>query len=267
MARADIAIGTPGTSSWERCCLGLPSILFVVADNQRDNARSLERAGAARVVPPDSDVPNEISKILRELSLQPDKLARMSRQAADVCDGDGAQRIGAAIDQLVGPERAGKLTLREATVEDAHRLWLWRNDPSARAMFGDSRPVSWDAHSTWLNDRLADPNTLIFIVEADGRPCGYVRFHTELTGTAVVSIALARNVRGLGYGAAALVLACREAFSRRFCERIEARVKRENLASQRIFLKGGFVPAGEDAKFFIYHLPAQGDSSTAGQAQ
>ncbi|XIA64089.1 UDP-2,4-diacetamido-2,4,6-trideoxy-beta-L-altropyranose hydrolase [Bradyrhizobium sp. TZ2] len=257
MASADIAIGTPGTTGWERCCLGLPSILLIVADNQRDNARALERAGAARIVPLDCDVPDAISRILTELTLQPDELARMSRQAAAVCDGDGARRVGTAIDELALPERAGRLTLRRANANDARRLWLWRNDADARAMSGDSRPVPWDTHTTWLNNRLADPNTLIFIIEADGRPCGNVRFRIELTGIAVVSIAMARNIRGLGYGAVALALACREAFRQRFCECIEARVKRENLASQRIFLKAGFGPAGEDAEFFIYHLVAE----------
>ncbi|WP_084809038.1 UDP-2,4-diacetamido-2,4,6-trideoxy-beta-L-altropyranose hydrolase [Bradyrhizobium sp. NAS80.1] len=271
MASTDIAVGTPGTSSWERCCLGLPSILFVVADNQRDNARALEGAGAARVVTQGLNLPEAISRILHELSLQLDELAQMSQQAAKVCDGDGARRVGAVIDELVLPKRAGRLTLRRATMEDARRLWLWRNDPSARAMSGDTRAVPWDAHSAWLINRLADPTTLIFVVEVDGRPCGNVRFQIELTGTAVVSIAMARNVRGLGYGAAALTLACREAFRQQFCERIEARVKRENLASQRIFLKSGFAPAVEDTEFFVYQLPAhatrQEDIRTTGQAQ
>lgn len=266
MSRADIAIGTPGTSSWERCCLGLPSILLVVADNQRDNAGALDKAGAARVASLDSGAPEAISEILRELSFQPDAVARMSRQAGDVCDGNGARRVGTAIDELALPARTGALTLRRATAGDARRLWLWRNDPDARAMSGDSRPVAWDAHTTWLNNRLADSTSLIFIVEADGRPCGTVRFHIELTGTAVVSIAMARDVRGLGYGAVALALACREAFEQRFCERIEAGVRRENLASQRTFLKNGFLPASQDTDFFIYHLHAHavvpGDNRT-----
>ncbi|MGY3119659.1 UDP-2,4-diacetamido-2,4,6-trideoxy-beta-L-altropyranose hydrolase [Bradyrhizobium sp. S3.14.4] len=206
MANADIAIGTPGTSSWERCCLGLPSIQLVVADNQRENARALEQAGAARIIPPGCDVPDTIARILAELARQPDELARMSRQAAKVCDGAGAQRVGEAIDALVQQERTGQLTLRRATADDAWRLWFWRNDPDARAMSGDSRAVPWDAHTKWFNNRIADANTLIFIVQADGRPCGNVRFHIELTGKAVVSIAMARNVRGRGYGATALVL-------------------------------------------------------------
>ncbi|MGY4334537.1 UDP-2,4-diacetamido-2,4,6-trideoxy-beta-L-altropyranose hydrolase [Bradyrhizobium sp. LB7.2] len=266
MASADVAIGAPGTSSWERCCLGLPSILIIVADNQSANAEALERAGAARIVPIDSDVPEAVSRILRDLAIRPDELGRMSRLAAGVCDGEGAPRVAAAIDETLRPEGATRLNLRRATANDARRLWRWRNDPDARAMSGDSQPVPWDTHAAWLGKRLMDPSTLIFIVEVDGRPCGNIRFDTELTGTAVISIAMASYIRGLGHGAAALRLACREAFRQRFCECIKARVKRENFVSQRIFLKGGFLPAGEDTEFLFYVLPAhaaaQGESST-----
>ena len=36
MAEADLAIGAGGTTTWERCCLGLPAVLLIVADNQRE---------------------------------------------------------------------------------------------------------------------------------------------------------------------------------------------------------------------------------------
>ncbi|MGH6953127.1 MAG: UDP-2,4-diacetamido-2,4,6-trideoxy-beta-L-altropyranose hydrolase, partial [Alphaproteobacteria bacterium] len=50
MANSDLAIGAGGTSSWERCCLGLPALVLVTAPDQREVADSLARAGAALVV-------------------------------------------------------------------------------------------------------------------------------------------------------------------------------------------------------------------------
>lgn len=47
MANSDLAIGAAGSTSWERCCLGLPTLMVVLADNQRDIAIGLERVGAA----------------------------------------------------------------------------------------------------------------------------------------------------------------------------------------------------------------------------
>ncbi|MGE3302106.1 MAG: UDP-2,4-diacetamido-2,4,6-trideoxy-beta-L-altropyranose hydrolase [Hyphomonadaceae bacterium] len=46
MAEADMAIGAGGTTAWERCCLGLPSVVLVVAENQVLNAGRLAAAGA-----------------------------------------------------------------------------------------------------------------------------------------------------------------------------------------------------------------------------
>lgn len=41
MARADLAIGAGGSTSWERCCLGLPSIIIAVAQNQIQSVKTL----------------------------------------------------------------------------------------------------------------------------------------------------------------------------------------------------------------------------------
>jgi UDP-2,4-diacetamido-2,4,6-trideoxy-beta-L-altropyranose hydrolase len=41
MAAADLAIGAGGTASWERCCLGLPAVVTIIADNQAESTRKL----------------------------------------------------------------------------------------------------------------------------------------------------------------------------------------------------------------------------------
>lgn len=45
IAAADMAVGASGSGTWERCCLGLPSLALVLADNQRAGAAELARAG------------------------------------------------------------------------------------------------------------------------------------------------------------------------------------------------------------------------------
>lgn len=47
MLEHDVAIGAPGSTSWERACLGLPSIIIPIADNQADIAENIANAGAA----------------------------------------------------------------------------------------------------------------------------------------------------------------------------------------------------------------------------
>lgn len=46
MANSDLAIGAGGSTSWERCCLGLPSLILVLAENQRSIAMALHSVGA-----------------------------------------------------------------------------------------------------------------------------------------------------------------------------------------------------------------------------
>ena len=47
MSQADIAIGAGGTMMWERCCLGLPTIIITIADNQVKMSEHLHSIGAA----------------------------------------------------------------------------------------------------------------------------------------------------------------------------------------------------------------------------
>ena len=47
MAESDLAIGAAGSTSWERCCLGLPTLMVVLSNNQINIASGLDRAGAA----------------------------------------------------------------------------------------------------------------------------------------------------------------------------------------------------------------------------
>ena len=48
ISQADLAIGTCGVAAWERCALGLPSLVVVTAENQREDAEILCRLGAVK---------------------------------------------------------------------------------------------------------------------------------------------------------------------------------------------------------------------------
>ncbi len=93
MSAADVAIGAGGTTSWERCCLGLPSLLVVTADNQREIAEALQKEEAAEILGWHSDVePACIAQALKRLIAAPEKFRSMSVHAAGICDGQGLRR-------------------------------------------------------------------------------------------------------------------------------------------------------------------------------
>lgn len=91
MAEADLAIGAAGSTSWERCCLGLPTLMVVLADNQREIAEYLEMAGASLTLPIDSLQASLRSGLLQ--MEQPNALIYASDCCAGVTDGGGAERV------------------------------------------------------------------------------------------------------------------------------------------------------------------------------
>ena len=108
MAEADLAIGAVGGTTWERCALGLPALLLVIAKNQLMAADAIERVGAA-VLLGRADQEGWEQKMIEELeSLKsPEKLFEISQKAAAICDGLGTQRLLQALTHFDGASRGG----------------------------------------------------------------------------------------------------------------------------------------------------------------
>ena len=98
MTEADFAVGACGGTSWERCCLGLPTLVVVTADNQRDIARGLAAAGAVEVIGDAGEVTVEtLAARIAALRDDPPRRRDMARAAASVCDGQGVAKVVAAL--------------------------------------------------------------------------------------------------------------------------------------------------------------------------
>jgi UDP-2,4-diacetamido-2,4,6-trideoxy-beta-L-altropyranose hydrolase len=102
-AEADLGIGAAGTSSWERCALGLPGIVAIAAPNQTGNAAALTEAGAALMV-------GEAALLRPEMlagsiaALEPPRVrADMSAAAAALVDARGAERIARVLGEMGRP--------------------------------------------------------------------------------------------------------------------------------------------------------------------
>ena len=86
MAQADLAIGAAGATTWERCCLGLPSIQWAIADNQQTIAKRLAKARIALLITQAHQLPGLVDSA-------PDWMSEFSDKAQSVCDGMGVQRV------------------------------------------------------------------------------------------------------------------------------------------------------------------------------
>jgi UDP-2,4-diacetamido-2,4,6-trideoxy-beta-L-altropyranose hydrolase len=92
MVRADVMIGAGGSSSWERCVVGLPAVVVSLALNQQRVAAGLEAAGA--VVSLDNvDCAGAITRVLHDLRRDPARVRGMSASARRLVDGLGAGRV------------------------------------------------------------------------------------------------------------------------------------------------------------------------------
>lgn len=94
MAEADLAIGAGGTTTWERLCLGVPSVIVTIADNQVPASTALDRdklavyAGDVR----DLDV-NRLRETLVRVIRDSSFVRKLSETGKELVDGCGRSRV------------------------------------------------------------------------------------------------------------------------------------------------------------------------------
>jgi UDP-2,4-diacetamido-2,4,6-trideoxy-beta-L-altropyranose hydrolase len=133
------------------------------------------------------------------------------------------------------------LSLRTVAVEDDRLLWQWANDPHVRAMSFSSAPISWEKHVSWLGQKLTTPGCYLWIASYQGLPIGQVRFDQTERVEANISISLAPETRGKGYGQSLIQIACQKLFQETDIHTIHAYIKVDNSASIHAFEACGFI--------------------------
>ena len=145
--------------------------------------------------------------------------ADLAQTGRDVVDGLGAWRVVRTWEQALrlgstarpastvhpsstvhasptGNESPAPLTARPAGMQDARRLWEWRNDPATRASSRSSAEIAWDDHVRWLTASLARSDRVLLLAEDPVGPVGTVRWDRQGEGEWEVSITVAPQRRG-----------------------------------------------------------------------
>lgn len=126
IARADLAIGASGTTSWERLCLGLPALVITSGENQRPIAGELQAQGLIRWLGHHDEVDElTIARALAEL-LQRGADKDWSLRCRTVIDGKGVDRVCAALTV----DASTPLRARRAKLADEELLRSWFGDPT-----------------------------------------------------------------------------------------------------------------------------------------
>lgn len=245
IARADLAIGAGGATTWERACLRLPSLVVVIAANQLPFSEALDQAGHLQLLGDGASVTVEqIRCALLSLMIEP-----KSRKAAPaLTDGWGSARLAMA---MLGPQ--GAINLRPAIARDEALFLRWANDPQLRAnSFSPDLIPPKDQHHCFQTGLTDSNSLLLFATTADGCPIGQIRFDrlpsTAQSGAseAAVEFSLDRCARGHGL-AAALVRLGLQAMEQRWglANEAVAEVLSSRTADKACFARAGFMADSE----------------------
>ena len=93
MSQADLAIGAGGATSWERCCLGLPSIVISIAKNQTPIAEELHKQGLICWLGYKTDINEEMLKAELKKLIETGIPQDWSKKCSHLVDGLGVERV------------------------------------------------------------------------------------------------------------------------------------------------------------------------------
>jgi len=255
---ADLALGGGGTTTWERCALGLPSIVTAVAENQESFNQALADDGVIRYLGHRRTVTDDgLAEALQAAFDDPETLATEAARAWRVTDGLGTWRLAEAMH----PTNGTQLALRHATRADKALYFEWANDPEARRQAHNPDPIPWSDHDAWFDRKLADSAVRLWVLETPaGLPVGQVR--VELEGDeAILSYSIDTSFRGRGWGPRLLELAADVWRANGENANLIGETVAGNEASRRAFLRAGFQ---EETGGYRYRLGC--DSTRAAES-
>lgn len=241
MRQADLAISGGGSTCYELCQTGVPTIAIATVDNQVPVVTALqERVALIAIVAADgTDAEAELARELRGLLQQPSRRSQLSANGQRLLDGQGARRVARRM-------LAETLQLRAATLDDAQLLFDWRNEAAVVAASFSATPESIVEHQRWLQHSLKsqDDRAILIVSNHSGDSIGKVQFDLAPTGEATIGISIDSRFRQRGLGTTLIEEACRWLTSAtNFASQatiVRAEIKPENSASRTAFSNAGF---------------------------
>jgi len=231
MSCCTLAIGAPGSTTWERAVLGLPCVLVPFAANQVDVAAAMQAAHAAIVIGQgalDVELPAALAH------LHSDWLSYVQANLA-VSAGLGCRRVVQRM--LPALSRDGcSVWLAVAGEADISQVFEWQQLPEIRRYARNPQVPDRDGHYRWMRARLRDPFCYFYMIRKSGEVAGVVRLDRQHPGEYEVSIYLAPGLHGQGLGLIALKLLgeLHQELT------IHATVLPGNVASLRLFASAGY---------------------------
>ncbi len=245
MAKADFVIGAGGGTSWERCCMGLPTVVLTIADNQIEIAKILSEQRAGISVATNAE---EIASATEMLISNRELLFEMSENASRLCDGNGVTRV---VQEII----ASSVSVKLATIDDAQFIYDARYANQASKFYRSQDIPNFDAHVAWLDDALSKDDRILANMFLGENKIAHIRLDREpdRTGEGEIGICLSEDWRGKGL-AKIILNAANEHFSNIGFSKIYAEVHENNKPSNQIFKATGYEYLSADSEGFIRYL-------------
>lgn len=240
MSTSDIAIGASGTTTWERCCLGLPTIQVVTASNQEYLAQSLARNNVIKLV----DTIDEINEILENSE---EWVEYSSYLAAKVCDGLGSDRVLNNMSDIeISIEGYGHVQLNNYVNLDSneHNLVLdMRNHTTIRNWMHNRSLISKKEHENFIEKLESSTKDKYFLIKFKDSVIGSINF-SKIKRNESLEFGIYSNPFSDKKGLGKLLesVATKYAFEILKVKKINLQVYDDNKRAIKFYLSTGFEP-------------------------
>ena len=227
---SDLSIGAGGISTWERLCLSLPSLVFLVSDNQKVTINALRKKNfiiyAGKIKKFDK-INFEI--LIKSAKKNYKKIVQKMEYSKILVDGRGVVRVA----EILSPTKNLKTVIRKAKKEDLYDYYNWVNDKAVRKNSFNGKKVEFENHKKWFYDQLKFPKkNFLYVFGKKNILLGQTRLN--LSGKiAKIDYSIDKDFRqrGLGYKMLKKILKKKELTNKS----LYAEVKNFNTTSINIF--------------------------------
>lgn len=176
MVLADISIGAGGTTTWERLCLGLPSLVVSIGENQIPACKALMESRLINYLGHISSLKCEqIRDSLLAMMSDPCNLVNLSLEGQSLVDGLGTLRLV----EHINPTAIEQLWMRPAQQEDMGINFSLLNEKDGHLQSPDGKGILRKTRQGRLFDNPIDYCSRLFFLMAGILPVGQIHFAIE----------------------------------------------------------------------------------------
>jgi UDP-2,4-diacetamido-2,4,6-trideoxy-beta-L-altropyranose hydrolase/UDP-4-amino-4,6-dideoxy-N-acetyl-beta-L-altrosamine N-acetyltransferase len=238
MANSDIAIGAAGSTTWERCCLGLPTIQISIAENQIFLAKMLAHQNAVQLV-------TEIKEIGPLLENSDEWMKIISVTASQICDGIGAYKtFNRMSNYKTAFNTFGEIELCNYINLNMNEKILtlnMRNHPNIRKWMYNQKSISKKDHFGFIENLKTEIDRRYFLVKQQGNIIGSINF-SKINFHNSVELGIYTNpfIHLKGSGSLLEAVASQYAFNELGLNKIKLEVFLDNERAINFYNKCGF---------------------------